>query len=82
MMKNSTDTSSAASAPMQSEHAEAIIALLIHLVDASNSDAEAKSKTKEKVAIPLAKVMGKDKAARLMGMSNNRFYEIVNKEKS
>lgn len=78
-MKNNTDNSS--SGGMQSEHAEAIIALLLQLVDASNADTEAKNKTKEKVAILMAKVMGKDKAARLMGIGNNRFYEMVKKEK-
>lgn len=78
-MKSNTENS--LPTVMQAEHAEAIIALLLHLVDAGTADSEAKNKTKEKVAISLAKVMSKDKAARLMGMQNNRFYEIVNKEK-
>lgn len=78
-MKNNTENSS--SGGMQSEHAEAIIALLLHLVDASNADSEAKNKTIEKVAILMAKVMSKDKAARFMGIGNNRFYEMVKKAK-
>lgn len=76
-----SNTESTASVGMQKEHAEAIIALLIQLVDASTADSEAKNKTKEKVAVLLAKVMPKDDAARLMGIGNNRFYQMVNKEK-
>ena len=65
---------------MKSEHAEAIIVLLLQLMEASGSAPEAKTKTKEKVALLLSKVMSKDKAARLMSMNNQTFYNIVNKK--
>jgi hypothetical protein len=78
MVKNNTEES--APSTLQAEHAEAIIVLLLQLVDAGQSTPEAKTKTKEKVAVLLSKVMPKSKAARLMGMKNNTFYDIVNKK--
>lgn len=78
MTKNNTDEG--ASSILQAEHAEAIIVLLLQLVEASQATPEAKTKTKEKLAVLLSKVMPKSKAARLMGMKNNTFYDIVNKK--
>jgi hypothetical protein len=78
-MKNNIEEETTAA--MKSEHAEAIIVLLLQLVEASGAAPEAKLKTKEKVALLLSKVMSKDKAARLMSMNNQTFYNIVNKKK-
>lgn len=65
----------------QHAYQEAIIVLLLQILDQSDSSAEAKAKAKEKVAVLLAGVMPNARAARLVGMQNSRLYDAVKKVK-
>ena len=63
----------------QDVYAEAVIVLLLQILEQGSGDSETKVKTKEKIAVLLSKVMPNDRAARIVGMQNKRLYEAIKK---